>query len=141
MQTKTQKLMMASRAGRAAVTAATIAAGMAGASLAQGIPTGLPSSPLFGAQPFTQPMPRALVTDLSRYAISHWHYLYRPDYGSPPQGVTDVVPLVAKPASDNYCVDLVLPELVPGKVYRLTLDAAFGLTSRTAWYTLNRLRP
>ena len=56
MQIKRQHLTLSSRAGRAAATAATIALGMVSTSFAQGIPTGLPSSPLFGAQPFTQPM-------------------------------------------------------------------------------------
>ncbi|MEQ1708808.1 MAG: multicopper oxidase domain-containing protein [Terricaulis sp.] len=40
---------------RAALIAAMLMATI-GAASAQGIPTGLPSSPLFGAQPFTQPM-------------------------------------------------------------------------------------
>jgi FtsP/CotA-like multicopper oxidase with cupredoxin domain len=48
--------LKARAATRIAFAAATIFCLAGGVAFAQGIPTGLPASPLFGAQPFTQPM-------------------------------------------------------------------------------------
>lgn len=88
---------------------------------------------------FTAPIDKDVLADVSRYRVSYWHYLYRPEYGSPPQDVTEVVPVSARPASDGASVELSMPELMPQKVYRIVVDESFGVTSRTAWYTLNRL--
>ncbi len=90
---------------------------------------------------FTQPIDIELLADASNFKVAHWDYLYRPQYGSPPQSVTEVDAIVPRPAADGMRVDLIVPNLVWPKVYRLALSATSGVTNRVAWYTLNRLRP
>ncbi|MEZ5962540.1 MAG: hypothetical protein R3F56_01720 [Planctomycetota bacterium] len=75
----------------------------------------------------------------ANFTVARWHYLYRPEYGSPPQDVTEVAITAVRAAEDGESVDLILPEVVPGQVYRITVDPGLGLGNSRAWYTVNRL--
>jgi hypothetical protein len=93
---------------------------------------------------FTQPMDEDLLRDPGSYAIRQWHYLYRPEYGSPKADLTKLEPSGIQITHNGMGVRLELP-LVTGKVYEFKLNgmqSASGsdLTNPIGWYTLNRLR-
>jgi len=94
---------------------------------------------------FTKAVDKAAAADVKTYSLLHWHLIYHKDYGSPEADKTPVKIAEVKVSDDGKRVSLVLPELLTGKVYDLTvnnLKSADGaeLKNNTAYYTLNRLR-
>ncbi|MEX2382590.1 MAG: hypothetical protein WD490_09420 [Opitutales bacterium] len=95
---------------------------------------------------FTKPVDPELASDPDRYSMAHFHYHYHRRYGSPQVDRTSVEVESASVSADGKTVTLVLPELVPEKIYELRLDgiASSGGTpvlNPEAYYTLNRLLP
>jgi hypothetical protein len=93
---------------------------------------------------FTQPMDEALLKDPESFSIRHWHYLYRPEYGSPKADLTQVEPSNIQVTHHGMGVRFELP-LLTGKVYEFKLngmrsESGADLTNPIGWYTLNRLR-
>jgi hypothetical protein len=94
---------------------------------------------------FTKPVDRAAAASVDRYLIRHWGYKYQPEYGSPKVGETFLLPQSATVSADGRTVHLALP-LTARRVYQFLLvdvgsSAGEKLTTTTAYYTLNRLRP
>lgn len=93
---------------------------------------------------FTRPANTSAGLSRADFRIEHWGYLYRPDYGSPKQEATAVTPTGVRVAADGMSVELVLPELVTKRVYKITLTGAAGVdggrpSTNTGYYTLNAL--
>jgi hypothetical protein len=93
---------------------------------------------------FTKPVDRERAADPKSYSLLHWHLEYHKTYGSPEADKTAVKIEEARVSADGRKVSLVLPELLAGKVYDLTINdlkAADGaeLKNRNAYYTLNRV--
>jgi hypothetical protein len=93
---------------------------------------------------FTQPMSEQELENPLNYAIRHWHYLYRPEYGSPKVDPTKVSPRRVRVSHGGMRVHLEMP-LVKNKVYEFKLlgmhaQSGGALTNPIGWYTLNRLR-
>lgn len=94
---------------------------------------------------FTKPVDPAAARQRSTYQIKHWHYFYRPEYGSPKVEETLVVLGGATISEDGKVVDLQLP-LIAKKIYQITLVGLSGadgvpISNDTGWYTLNQLPP
>lgn len=92
---------------------------------------------------FTRPVDRAVAAAPANWSLSHYHYLYRAQYGSPQQDITPVKVASASVSADGRTVRLKLPELRAGKIYELhhaNLRAADGTAPlhTAAYYTLNR---
>ncbi|HEX8312893.1 MAG TPA: hypothetical protein VF614_16335 [Chthoniobacteraceae bacterium] len=92
---------------------------------------------------FTKPVDRELAAGPARYQIRHFHYAYRPEYGSPKMDETTVVPSKVVVSADGLTVDLEMPLVTP-KVYRISLVGIPGadgmpLSNETGWYTLNQV--
>jgi hypothetical protein len=93
---------------------------------------------------FTKPVDPQRARDASAFSMQHYRYLYHATYGSP---VVDNVPVKVsevKLSPDRKQLKLVLPELVPGKIYELNMRGLRGadgseLLHPTTYYTLNRL--
>ena len=93
---------------------------------------------------FTQPMDVKALADASHYEIEHWHYLYRPEYGSPKADRAKVVPERIEVTHDGMRVHCQMPQL-EGKVYQFRLNGMQSrsgrpLTNPIGWYTLNKRR-
>jgi hypothetical protein len=94
---------------------------------------------------FTKAVDPATARDAAAYSMQHYAYKYHPTYGSPQIDNTPVKVKEVRVSSDGRRVSLILPELVPLKLYELHvrgLRAADGseLLHPAAYYTLNRLR-
>ena len=94
---------------------------------------------------FTKPVDPALAGDVKNYSLLHWHIIYHHNYGSPEADKTPCKITEVKISADGKKVSLTLSELLPGKVYDLTLSnfkSADGtaLNNANAYYNLNRLR-
>lgn len=92
---------------------------------------------------FTKPVDAAAAGITTAYDISHWHYLYQGDYGSPKVDEKAVAPSRVTVSSNGLTADIELP-LVKGQVYKIKLNginSASGepLSNTIGWYTLNRL--
>lgn len=92
---------------------------------------------------FTKPVDREAAAKPETYAIKHWGYLYRADYGSPKVAETSVTPTKVTVSADAQVVDIELP-LLAEKVYQITLPSLKGadgmpFSNNTGYYTLNRL--
>jgi hypothetical protein len=77
------------------------------------------------------------------FTLQHYHYKYHAVYGSPQIDPTPVKALSVE-IHDNR-VRLILPELVPGKIYELHLRGVVSadgdhVLHPAAYYTLNRLK-
>lgn len=96
---------------------------------------------------FTQPLEDDVVLDTSLCRIRHWGYHYHSSYGSEKvqEQVVDDVEFTL--SEDRRTLQIRLAELPTSRVYRFRFDrdlqSADGqpLTSRIAWYTLNRRQP
>jgi glucose/arabinose dehydrogenase len=93
---------------------------------------------------FTKPVDAKKAADPQTYSLLHWHMIYHKDYGSPEVDKTAVKIQQAIVSGDGRHVALILPELLVGKIYDLTLEglnAADGseLINNHAYYTLNHL--
>ena len=93
---------------------------------------------------FTQPMDSQLLASTEQYAIEHWEYLYRPEYGSPKAGKTQAQIEKITLSHGGMRALLHMP-LLEGRVYQIQLKgmrAASGgpLTNPMGWYTLNKRR-
>ena len=93
---------------------------------------------------FTRPVDRSAAATPANWSLSHYHYLYRAQYGSPQQDITPVPVTSATVSPDGRSVRLKLPELRTGKIYELhhtNLRAADGTEPlhTSAYYTLNRV--
>ncbi|MFA6543988.1 MAG: hypothetical protein WCS99_06160 [Limisphaerales bacterium] len=93
---------------------------------------------------FTRPVNPQAAANPANWSLSHYHYLYRPQYGSPQQDITPVKVASATVSADGRSVRLRLPELRTGKLYELhhaNLRAADGTEPlhTSAYYTLNRV--
>ena len=90
---------------------------------------------------FTAEIDPEKAAEAGGYAIEHWGYNYSEQYGSRQIDKTKVDPVSVKVAADKRSVRLVLPELKTEKVYRISVpEMGEGLSTRVAYYTLNRLR-
>jgi glucose/arabinose dehydrogenase len=95
---------------------------------------------------FTKPVARERAADPKTYALLHWHLIYHKTYGSPEADKTAVKIDAVKISDEGRKVSLTLGELLPGKVYDLTINelkSAEGseLKNKNAYYTLNRPLP
>jgi hypothetical protein len=94
---------------------------------------------------FTRPVTKASAEVAGHYHVQHWRYQYDPAYGSPKLDLQNVQPTSVTLSDDGQTVQLRLPEVVAGTVYRLTLSNLASpdgatLTNPTAYYTVNRTR-
>ncbi len=94
---------------------------------------------------FTRPVDKSTAANPAHWSLSHYHYLYRPQYGSPQQDITPVQVASATVSADGRTVRLKLPELRTGKVYELhhtnlRADDGTAPLHTSAYYTLNRSR-
>lgn len=98
---------------------------------------------------FTQPVDAARATSPESYAIERWRYAYQPEYGSKKFDKAAVRITEAKLGDDGRSVALVLDSadgkgLAPGWMFQLTTDlraedSGSALSTKTVYYTLNRL--
>lgn len=93
---------------------------------------------------FTVPVDASVAGLASSYQVRRWHYLYRPEYGSPKADETEVAVVRAEVEPDGQTVRLELP-LKTGHVFQIGapgVRSAKGesMTHDVGWYTLNRLR-
>lgn len=94
---------------------------------------------------FTKPLPPA-ASDPALYQLLHYRYEYHHDYGCDELDKTPVKPTRVELSADRRSVHLILPEVLPMKVYefnipKLTAEDGTPLRTSMAWYTLNRLKP
>jgi hypothetical protein len=94
---------------------------------------------------FTKPIDKTAAADPKTWSLLHWHLVYHKDYGSPEADKTPARITEIKISQDARHVSLVLAEVLPKKVYDLTvngLKAADGSTlkNNNAYYTLNKLQ-
>jgi hypothetical protein len=94
---------------------------------------------------FTKPI-AAGVEDPGKFDLRHWGYLYQAAYGSPKVEEKQVKASSVKLSADKLSLKLTLPELVEGRVYKITMPgelkaaAGEGITNRSLYYTFNRRR-
>ena len=93
---------------------------------------------------FTKPLDEESAKNLDHYSIRHFELAWQAAYGTSPSQSTNVKPTAIKLSDDRKTVDLVLPEVLPKKIYEFHLDSlrtAKGekLAHPMAFYTLNRL--
>lgn len=94
---------------------------------------------------FTKPVKRDAARDPSAYSLQHYYYKYHGTYGSPPIDRTPVAVAGVRISDDGRRVSLILPELMPNRVYELHVrglvaDDGAPLLHPDAYYTLNRLK-
>src|SRR5207237_1698990 len=94
---------------------------------------------------FTKPIDKTTAADPKTWSLLHWHLVYHKDYGSPEADKTPARINEIKVSENGRRVSLVLAEVLPKKVYDLTLNgvnAADGtpLKNNSAYYTLNKLQ-
>ncbi len=92
---------------------------------------------------FTKPVGLEWASKQEAYRLSHFHYEYRSEYGSPKVNETKVKPTKVMVAEDGLSVELKLP-VIAEKIYRITLDGIHGtdgsnFENATGWYTVNHL--
>ncbi|MEZ6038249.1 MAG: hypothetical protein R3F29_12265 [Planctomycetota bacterium] len=89
---------------------------------------------------FTRPADATKAAEASRYSVRRWRYQHHPDYGSPKLDQSDVEVQAVQLIDQGRTARLQLP-LVPGFVYRLTLDVSgadgASLANQVVWYTLH----
>jgi glucose/arabinose dehydrogenase len=93
---------------------------------------------------FTQPLDAATASKPSAYSLSHFHYLYHSQYGSPKQAETPVPVRAVKLSADGRTASLTLGEMVAGKIYELHLNSVKSAGGEPvlhpeAYYTLNKV--
>lgn len=93
---------------------------------------------------FTQAVDAEIALEPERYKVRQWHYLYRPEYGSPKVDERSVDVQSVQLSRDGLHADLTI-KLVPGKIYEFQLQGITSAngsetTNRIGWYTLNRLK-
>ena len=94
---------------------------------------------------FTKPIDKIAAADPKTWSLLHWHLIYHKEYGSPEADKAPAKLARINVSEDGRHVSLTLSELLPGKVYDLTvngLKAADGseLKNKIAYYTLNKLQ-
>ena len=77
--------------------------------------------------------------------MRHFELPWHAGYGTGQTNAKPVIPKAAKVSADGRVVTLVLPELLPEKIYEFHLDALIAadgsaLEHPMAYYTLNRLK-
>lgn len=91
---------------------------------------------------FTRPFDAKRAASSDAYRIDRWRYQHHPDYGSPKFDQAQVEIDSIKLSADGMTAHLTMP-LQGQRMYQLTFDLkaanADVLSSRVAWYTLNRL--
>ena len=92
---------------------------------------------------FVQPMARAGLAAADAIQVQHWHYLYRPQYGSPKTDQTSVDVSNVRLSADGLELTFDVP-MIEGKIYQISLPEAksetgASLSNATGWYTLNRI--
>ena len=91
---------------------------------------------------FTRPANATRAASKAAYRIDRWHYQHHPDYGSPKFDQTIVPVSDVQLSADGMTAHLNTP-LCAGTMYQFTIDVVAdddeALSSRVAWYTLNRL--
>jgi hypothetical protein len=95
---------------------------------------------------FTKPVNVGAASLPANYSMLHYRYEYHKAYGSDELDKTPVPVKRVELSADHRSVRLVLPELLPMKIYQLqitnlTAEDGTPLRNNMAWYTLNRLRP
>lgn len=92
---------------------------------------------------FTRPVDRKQAADAANYEIKNWTYLYRPEYGSPKEGIKGLKPSAVRISKDGFSVSLDLP-METGKVYQFQVKVPDNkgrkLSNNIGWYTLNWTR-
>jgi len=68
---------------------------------------------------FTRPVNPEGAAAPAAWSLQRYHYLYHATYGSPQVDVTAVPVKDVRVSADGLRVSLVLPELVPGRIYEL----------------------
>ena len=91
---------------------------------------------------FTKPVDRKAATDLANYKLRSWHYLYRPQYGSPKADNQVMEVSEVTLAENGMWVDL-KTRMMTGKVYQFEVavggEDGTDLSNKIGWYTLNWL--
>ncbi len=96
---------------------------------------------------FTQPLHHSVGIDSSLCTIRHWGYHYHSSYGSDKVNEQPLDDAEFTLSEDHRTIQIRRADLPVAKVYRFRFDrdvkSADGdtLTSRVAWYTLNRHLP
>lgn len=92
---------------------------------------------------FTRPADPKRAADKAAYRIERWHYKHHPGYGSPKFEQARVTVRDIQLSADRMTARIKMP-LRTGTMYQFTIDVAAAdgavMSSRVAWYTLNRLR-
>ena len=92
---------------------------------------------------FTRPAEPKRAADAAAYRIDRWQYKHHPGYGSPKFEQATVKMRDIQLTADRMTVRIKMP-LRTGTMYQFTIDLAgadgAAMSSRVAWYTLNRLR-
>ena len=94
---------------------------------------------------FTKPVDKQAAAEVGNYSLRHFELPWHAGYGTGQTNAKPVIPKAAKVSADGRVVTLVLPELLPEKIYEFHLDALIAadgsaLEHPMAYYTLNRLK-
>ena len=91
---------------------------------------------------FTRPVDVERAASSDAYRVDRWRYKHHPDYGSPKFDQAQVKINAIELSADGMTAHLTMP-LQAERMYQFTFDlqaaSADALSSRVAWYTLNRL--
>jgi glucose/arabinose dehydrogenase len=95
---------------------------------------------------FTRPVDPSTAQGDSTYRFTRYYYAYGQSYGSSQRGVKPVPVTGIDVAPGGERVSITLDELKAGYIYQLDLEGLRAedgtrLVNRTAYYTLNHLRP
>jgi type 1 glutamine amidotransferase len=92
---------------------------------------------------FTRPADTARLADPEAYAVRQWYYAPTAEYGGAKREQEKLVISKVTPSTDGRSVELMLPQLRPGRVVHLAVDIpdsnGEALWSNEAWYTLNTM--
>jgi hypothetical protein len=93
---------------------------------------------------FTQPLDPDVLPSAAKIGVTHHHYKYWSQYGSPHVETTAVVPKAVEVVEDGTALRVRLGPPVAGRVYTLRLEAmrssaGASLLNPVAFYTLNRI--
>lgn len=92
---------------------------------------------------FTEPADREAMIDADNYTIKQWYTTPTNDYGGIKRELEDLEVASVTPSADGRSVELMLPDLRPGRIVYFAFDIPSingeELWSTEAWYTLNQM--
>lgn len=92
---------------------------------------------------FTEPADPTTLRDPEHYSVRQWYTTPSPEYGGAKRELERLKIASLTPRADGRSVDIMLPDLRPGRTVHLVfdIDSADGepLWSNESWYTLNQM--